>query len=331
MRYIVLYAGGCAACSKVARLVTDASVSGLEARSFDDPEVVGQLADAGLAVPDRPSLMVIDDHGVQVLGGWPMRRRLASVVGWRRSGTIVRLLAGEWRARLTKSASTQALSRRRVVTGILAGAASAVGWALASGPAAASPAVADTTDATASDAAKVLKTATAQQAIRTWGPAAPQLLQSGGADPVLILHHPDRDIYTFIDNSPGALSGNQPAGVSVGMTASAEPVMRYYTLSGGPLADLAVSNGKATVTPVQVQGGTNAHAAALSTQVEPMGVKEAAACFSVCLTGKVKPEDLCWNNCYSCFATGNKVACGLCTVCAGKYAIPCVKACKYLL
>jgi hypothetical protein len=325
MRYIVLYAASCPACSKVAGLVTNASVTGLEARSFEDPQVTGQLANAGLAVPDRPSLMVIGDAGIQVLSGWAMRRRLASVVGWRRSGTIVRLLAGEWRARLTKPASAYAPSRRGVVAGILAGVA---GWALASGAAKASPAAAGTAAATpadAADAARVLRTATAQQAIRTWGPAEQQVLQSGGSDPVLVLYHPDRDIYTFIDNSPGAVRGNQPMAISVGMAPSAEHAMRYYTLGGAALADLTVSNGQATVTPVEA--GTIAHGSAL---VEPMGLKQAAACFSVCLTGKVKPEDACWNNCYSCFI-GHKVSCALCLACAGKYGIPCVKACKYLL
>lgn len=333
MRYIVLYAGNCPACSKVAQLVTNASVTGLEARSFEDLQVTGPLADAGLAVPDRPSLIVMGDNGIQVLSGWAMRRRLASVVGWRRSGTIVRLLAGEWQARLTKPASARAPSRRGVVTGMLAGAASVAGWGLASGAAKASTAAASTATATPADAARMLKTATAQHAIRTWGPAEKQLLQSGGTDPALILYHPARDIYTFIDNSPGALSSNQPAGISVGMAPSAELAMRYYTLDGAPLADLKVSNGHATVTPVQVQAGTIAHGSA---QVEPMGLKEAAACFSICLTGKVKPEDACWNSCYNCsiYAVGtlaHTIACTQCVVCAGKYGLPCVKACKYLL
>jgi hypothetical protein len=334
MRYIVLYAATCPACYKAARLVTNASVTGLEARSFEDPQVTGPLANAGLAVPDRPSLMVIGDAGIQVLSGWAMRRRLASVVGWRRSGTIIRLLAGEWRARLTKPASAYAPSRRGVVAGILAGAASVAGWALASGTANASPAAAGTAAATPADpadAARVLKTATAQQAIRTWGPAEQHLLQSGGTDPVLILHHPARDIYTFIDNSPGALSGNQPAGISVGMAPSAEHAMRYYTLDGAPLADLTVSNGQATVTPVQA--GTLAHG---SMPVELTGLKEAAACFAVCLTGRVRPEDTCFVKCQECATyipgtLAHTAACTACVICAGKYGLPCYRACKYLL
>jgi hypothetical protein len=331
MRYIVLYAASCPACSKVARLVTSASVPGLEARSFEDPQVTGPLANAGLAVPDRPSLMVIGDTGVQVLSGWAMRRRLASVVGWRRSGTIVRLLAGEWRARLTKPAPAYAPSRRGVIGGILAGIA---GWALASGTANASPAAAvppPSTPADPADAARVLKTATAQQAIRAWGPAEQQVLQSGGSDPVLVLVHPGRGIYTFIDNSPGALSGSQPAAISVGMAPSAEHALRYYTVDGAPLADLKVSNGHATATPVQVGTGGGA-----SSTVVPEGVKAAAACFTVCVTGHTDPSEVCYFHCAECvtYTVGSlaQIAqCTLCIYCAGKKGVPCYKACKYLL
>src|ERR1039457_535975 len=97
MRNIVLYAGSCPACSRVARLVTDASIAGLEARPFDDPQVSASLADAGLETPDRPALVVIGDTEALLLTGWAMRRRLAALVGWRRSGTIVRLRGAGWR------------------------------------------------------------------------------------------------------------------------------------------------------------------------------------------------------------------------------------------
>lgn len=331
MRYIVLYAADCPACSKVARLVTNASVAGLEARSFEDPQVTGPLANEGLAVPDRPSLLVIGDAGVQILSGWAMRRRLASVVGWRRSRTIVRLLAGEWRARLTKPASAYAPSRRGVIGGILAGVA---GWALASGTANASPVAASapaTTPADPADAARALKTATAQQAIRAWGPAEQQVLQSGGSDPVLVLVHPGRGIYTFIDNSPGALSGNQPAAISVGMAPSAEHALRYYTVDGAPLADLKVSNGRMTATPVQAGTGGEAPGT-----VVPEGVKAAAACFTICVTGRSDPSEICYFHCAECatYIVGSMAQiaqCTQCIICAGKKGIPCYKDCKYLL
>ena len=136
MRYIVLYADRCSACSKAARVVRSAAVAGLEARAFEDPQVSELLGQAGLQIPDRPSLLIIDTEDIQIISGWAMRRRLASVVGWRRSGTIVRLLAAEWRARLATSDKWRAPSRRGVIGGAIAGIA---GWALTSGPARASP------------------------------------------------------------------------------------------------------------------------------------------------------------------------------------------------
>jgi hypothetical protein len=160
---------------------------------------------------------------------------------------------------------------------------------------------------------------------------ARHVLQSGGSDPVLVLVHPDRDIYTFIDNSPGPLGGNQPAAISVGMAPSAEHAVRYYTVDGTPLADLKVSNGQVTATPVQVGTGGGA-----SGTLEPEGVKAAAACFSICLTGKANPADVCFFHCEYCvtYAVGSlaQIAqCTACLICAGKNGVTCYKDCKYLL
>src|SRR5450759_3479924 len=105
MRYIVLYANNCDACSKVSRMVREISIAGMEARAFEDPHVLKLLSDAGLQAPSRPSLLIIGSADLQMVSGLAMRRRLAGVIGWRRSGTIARLLATEWRARLARSAS----------------------------------------------------------------------------------------------------------------------------------------------------------------------------------------------------------------------------------
>lgn len=48
MKYIVLFQHSCDACSKVARMVRDISMAGLEARALEDPEVSGLLSSAGL-------------------------------------------------------------------------------------------------------------------------------------------------------------------------------------------------------------------------------------------------------------------------------------------
>jgi hypothetical protein len=326
MRYIVLYAANCRACSEVARMVGDASIPGLEARGFEDPEVAESLRNAGLRTPDRPSLMVISDTGVQVLGGLAMRRRLAGVVGWRRSGTIVRLLAAEWQARLMKSAASRLPSRRGVLGGILAGAA---GWALTSGVADASPAPAEGTPAMkpagAADAARVLNTATAQRAVRAWGPAEPQVLEiTGGSQPVLVLVHPERDIHTFIDNSPSAVSSNEPVAISLGMSPAAEQTLRYYTVDGAPLADLKVSGGRAVATLVRPAPGE-----------ESPAIPEKILCWFVCINSKPTTNFACLYNCENCvtYSIGSlarAIACTYCIICAGPNGVACLKECNVL-
>jgi hypothetical protein len=321
MRYIILHAASCRACSEVARMVRDASITGLEARGFEDPEVAESLRSAGLRTPDRPSLMVISDtDNVQVLSGWPMRRRLAGVVGWRRSGTIARLLAAEGRARLTKSATARMPSRRGVIGGVLAG---ITGWAMSSGAASASPTPAQGTPgikpADPADASRVLETATAQRAIRAWGPAEQQVQEiSGGSHPVFVLVHPEQDIYTFIDNSPDALGNTQPAALSLGVAPTAERALRYYTAGGVALADLKVSDGQVTATPVQPDVG------------EALPSKWQIACFAACIGRKSGAQ--CMITCEHCFyyavgSVARLIACSNCLVCAGPNGVPCLKEC----
>ena len=324
MRNIVLYAGSCPACSRVARLVTDASIAGLEARPFDDPQVSASLADAGLETPDRPALVVIGDTEALLLTGWAMRRHLAALVGWRRSGTIVRLLAAEWRARLTRSAGLSALSRRGVIGGAAAG---ILGWAMSSGvahaatsPAASTPALKAVSSA---DAARVLQTVTAQRAVSTWG-AAEVLEVSGGSNPVFMLVHAERDIHTFIDNSPRARQASGPAAVSLGVAPGAGGTIRYYTVSGIALADLTMADGQATATPGQPTAA-----------VEPDATinKVTLACFAACCG---KPTNVaCVESCARCAAAGGNpaqhaLACAPCLVCAGVNAVNCLYVCNIL-
>ena len=321
MRYIVLYAADCPACSKVARMVADASVPGLEARGFEDPEVTESLRNAGLESPDRPALVIMSGTDVRVLTGLAMRRRLARIVGWGRARTIARLLAAEWRARLARSTASRLPTRRGVIGGILAGVAGVAGWAVTPGVANASPAAGSApgmTPADQADAASVLRTATAQRAIRAWGAADPQVHQiSGGNQPVLVLVHPDRDIYTFIDNSPGALRGGAPVAVSLGAAPAAEPALRYYTVDGTALADLRLANGEVTVTPTAV--------------AEPALSKWQLACWLGCI-GR-KSTVACLSVCEQCFyyAVGSAarlIACSNCVVCAGPNGVACLKECN---
>jgi hypothetical protein len=324
MRNIVLYAGSCAACSGVARLVTDASIADLEARPFDDPRVSESLAGAGLPTPDRPALVVIGDADVLVLTGWAMRRRLAALVGWRRSGTIARLLAAEWRARLTRSAETYMPSRRGIIGGALAG---ILGWAVTSGVANASAAPAASTPAlkamSPAGTAKVLQAATAQRAVSTWG-AAEVLELSGGSNPVFMLVHSERDIYTFIDNSPRARQASGPAAVSLSVAPGAGGTIRYYTVSGIALADLTVADGQATATPAQP-----------TATAEP-GItinKVTLACFAACIG---RPTSVaCVDSCARCSEAQGTLAqrilaCVPCVTCGGVNAVNCLYVCNIL-
>jgi hypothetical protein len=325
MRYIVLYAAGCPACSEVARMVGAASVTGLEARGFEDPEVAESLRNAGLRTPDRPALMVMSADGIQVLSGWAMRRRLAGVVGWRRSRTIARLLAAEWRARLAKPAVSYAPSRRGVIGGVLAGLA---GWVMTSGVAEASATPAKgmpaMKPADAAAAARALKTATAQRAVRAWGPAEPQVLEiTGGSQPVLVLTHPGRDIHTFIDNSPSAASSNEPVAISLGVSPAAEQALRYYTVDGAPLADLKVSGGRAVATLVRPAAGEEI----------PAGIPDKILCWFACINSKPTTNYTCVNACENClyYSSGGiaRVAnCTYCIICAGPNGVACLKECN---
>lgn len=331
MRYIVLYAANCPACSQVARMVADASVPGLEARGFEDPEVAASLHSAGLEIPDRPSLVIMNGADVQVLTGLAMRRRLAGVIGWRRARTMARLLAAEWQARLARSTASHLPSRRGVVGGILAG---MVGWAVLPGVANASTGKASAprmTPASEADAARVLRTSTAQRSVRAWGAAGPQVQEiSGGSQPVFVLTHPDRDIYTFIDNSPGAVQGGAPVAVSLGVAPAAEPALRYYTVDGTALADLRLADGAVTA----VATTTPAAQAGEDPDADPDGLGWKFTCWVGCIGGR-KGSEGCLDVCRECATTPGHPAqklleCSQCFVCAGPNAIPCLKECNII-
>jgi hypothetical protein len=331
MRYIVLYAASCPSCSEVAQMVRNTSIPGLEARTFEDPQVTEKLTDAGLITPDRPSLLVISDGGVQILSGWAMRKRLAGVVGWRRSSTIARLLAAEWRARLGRSAVSYMPSRRGLIGSALAGVAAAAASSGAAGASTAPKEDAPVIKAVSpADAARVLETTSAQRAIRAWGPAESQVFEiSGGSYPVFVLKHPEHEIYTFIDNSPGALRSGDPAAVSLGVAPTAGHALRYYTASGVALADVAVSDGRVTASPVQQSPGGPAS----DTEAVPDIKAWQIACFASCIGRKSGAP--CILTCRSCFfdATGTlakMIACTNCFFCAGPNGVPCLKECAII-
>jgi hypothetical protein len=327
MRNIVLFAANCSACSRAARLVTEASIPGLEALPFEDPHVSQALASAGKQTPDRPALLVIGETEVHLLTGLAMRRRLAALIGWRRSGTVVRLLAAEWRARLARHVVIPGTpSRRGVIGGTLAG---IIGWAMSSGLAHAAAKPADDGPAlkvaSEADSERVLKTATARQAIAAFGRADTHVLEvTGGSNPVFVLVHPERRIYTCIDKS--ALRVSDPVGISLGAAPTPAGGLRYYTVRGTGLADLITENGR--VRAQAVDAGT-AHPGT----VEPDINKTQIACFIACVG--VKSSASCIQACIGC-ATDvvgtipQIVACTQCVVCAGPNGVSCLRDCNII-
>lgn len=314
MKYIILYAHDCGACSKVARVVQESSIPGLTARALEDSHVGDLLSKAGLQAPGRPALLILGDAEISLVTGWAMRRRLARAVGWRRSGAIVRLLTAEWRARLARSAAPHSLSRRGVIGTLAAG---VIGWILPSdamqaprGPKAARLRMADPDDVT-----KLLRTASAQQAIRTWGPAQAEVFEVTGSQPVLVLTH-SRGILTFVDNSAGALRDIRPVALSIApsLAEASGATMRYYSIDGVPLADIA-ANGRVTLSSAQSR-----------TSITEPDIRIPTAqltCFVACLGSAV--DGNCANNCVGC--AHSLMSCVSCAACAGPKGVACARQC----
>jgi hypothetical protein len=209
MRYILLFKGSCAVCSKVAGMVDDLSVDNLEARSIESAEVRQILGGAGLETPGRPALLMTSDAGVRMVSGWEMRRNLAGLLGWRRARAIARLAAAEWHARLTQAAGSDVPSRRGVVKAGLAGLAGIAGAAVipgkalaASQPAASGPVL---SIAGRSTVERTLAVSAVQTAIQTFGPAEPTVqVVTSGKERVLVLAHAQSNVMTLVDDSASA-------------------------------------------------------------------------------------------------------------------------------
>lgn len=319
MKHVILFQNNCDACSKVAGMVRDLSVTGLEARPLEDPQIVELLSTAHVEIPDRPSLLIIDDDGLEIISGWAMRRRLANVVGWRRSGSIVRLLAAEWRARLARSAGSQVPSRRVVIGGALGGTVAVLaGWALRQPGSAAAPLRSgggklDVTTANPADVKALLATVPVQHSVSSWGPVG-DVFKVSGEQNVFVLAHPRDEILTIVDSSPGAVQGGNPSTLSLGKSPVTTAAIRYYTVSGTPLADAATSNGRTTVSPVQ--GGPEG--------TRPDAPTPAQLALFIDCCGAYMTVD-CAGGCDSCVAHPNAACIAACLRCAGLAAWTCAK------
>src|SRR5690625_2513007 len=114
---ILLFDADCAPCSRVAKRLKALNVSGLETRSFNEPEITEALTRAGHEIPDKPALLEVDGGSVKLYQGFPMRLKLARRIGFRKAGAIVGLLAEEARARAERAAEQEKVMTRRRLMG----------------------------------------------------------------------------------------------------------------------------------------------------------------------------------------------------------------------
>ena len=315
MRYILLFKGSCAVCSKIAGMVDDLSVENLEAQSIESTEVRQILSGAGLEAPGRPALLMTSDAGVRMVSGWEMRRSLAGLLGWRRARAIARLAAAEWHARLTEAAGSDAPSRRGVVKAGLAGLAGVAGAVIipgkalaASRPAAGRPAL---SIADPGDVQRALSFGPVQTAVRTWGPVQPsaQVVTSGNQR-VLMLVHGQTDILTMADISASA--GSDPTVLSMGKSPAGSG-LRFYTVSGAALGDLTVSNGQVTATAAAGDAIPGVTAGQIARFLECIGAEAGPFCIENCI------------GCVSGGVVGVIIDCPQCAICAGPHAITCAR------
>lgn len=312
-KYVLFYDSYCVACSQVAREVERLAISDLGVISLNDPLLTQALNDAGIEPPDRPGLLVNDDSGLRVLHGWSMRKRLAGVVGWRNARALTRLLSAEWRARFTREAEHSGTTRRRIIGTAAAGVAgiAIMPRGLVRKAGATSPSA---TPATASDIERALASDTMRRAVKTWGPVHPGAIElTAYGERMLAFYHRSGEgtIITIVDN---AVPRN-PVGLSLGKSPAPLHGIRYFTVSGVPMADLVPSDdGKARLVRPATAGGT----------MEPDFNR---TCWYWCmLTHPLIPS--CSTTCLNCFQSiSPAITCSICLACAGPYAFYCYKNC----
>jgi hypothetical protein len=308
MQYILLFKGSCAACSKVAGMVTGLSVDNLEARPLESPGVQQLLSDAGLAAPVRPALLLISGDDVRLVSGWQLRRRLAGVLGWRRSGAIARLATAEWRARLARPPEAAGLTRRGALGTGVAGVAAVLLPLRARTAAKAQETTPALAVAAPAEVQRALATAPVRQALETWGPIQPLVrIVTDNNGSVLLLMHERSDYFTLVDRE----DYDNPTAISMGPSPNPESLVRFYTVAGQPLTDLQVaSDGTAKV----VQAG------------ETPEFWVFGACFFSCM-GASDVSVACVGYCESCAALGSLPSCAACAICAGPNGARCAKQC----
>jgi hypothetical protein len=267
-------------------------------------------------------LLVTDGDQVQVLTGWWMRRRLASMIGWRRSRTIMRLVIIERRARIARDFEAAGPSRRRFVGAGVAGAVGLAVFPRSTGARRGVPEKTGYSTAAASDVDLALASSSLRRAVQTWGPVGADVMEvRDGSERVLVFTHREahEQIVTLVDNAADARQG-APISLSMGKSPDAKDGLRFYTVDGLPLADLAVlPSGQAQFVAVPQQSG------------QPIVPEFSVGCWLLCLQEfniyNLSPG--CLASCEACFGLyGGAITCAHCFLCAGgAKAITCAKRC----
>ncbi|MFC4335464.1 hypothetical protein [Salininema proteolyticum] len=315
--YTLIYDSECPSCSKVAKHVHDLGIDSLGTASSNDRSLRANITEHGLSLPDKPSLLVNSDSKVRIYTGWRMRLQLAKVIGSKRASELIRLAWAEAQARQERK---KAVNRRTLLGGAVAGAGAAItGAATAqaapnSGASSVSSSIAEPLGA--DELSVLIDKPEVSRSAAVWGEVNRHDVARFAADDgdqVLVMSHgDDRRYATF-------LSETDP---SVGVTVEyvpGEPTIRYFTPEGVPIAEFSTDG--ETVTSSQI-ASENVPASA---QIGVQGMKEYAACLTLCLGGKVDAG--CISACGHC-ATGSWINCGKCGLCAGGSGVRCAKDCK---
>lgn len=310
MRYILLFQGSCAACSKVARKVDNLSVSQLETMSIESAEAIQLLARAGEETLERPCLLIVDDDQVEVKSGWAMRRRLGRLIGTRRATALVQLSIAEWRAKAGSNLVPSNAGRR----GFLGGAAAAIAGLILLPDKAFASAKGSLAIPSAASVQRALESEPMKAAVSAWGPIGSEVHEiTRGAERVLAFRHSRNDVVTFVDSSRRA-SATKPTAISLGRKAHGAS-LRFYTVQGTPVADITRSGSNVKVTAPEA-----------APDAEPDSIFP-TVCFIGCIGANITAQ--CLQTCFGCDPGSviTAVNCLACIVCAGPNAIKCLKDC----
>ncbi|WP_460499323.1 hypothetical protein [Glycomyces tarimensis] len=300
----------------MAKKLNALAVPGIDVKSLHDTEIQRLLADTGHTMPAKPAIVEIDGGHVTVRTGLAMRLRLARRIGWRNAGALIGLAAAEGKARTERAQEQRSVSRRWLIGGAAAS-AGAVLFGTAT-PANAGPGETGTLrKLTPAEAGRLQASETSRQALRVWGGSpdeAAYAVTGSIGETMALLKHDDPTTFTCVDMADPSVA------VTLRIDAEHE-VLRYYTVGGTPLAEVAVQDGRSEVREL-----SPSFAPASAEELTPMF---SVSCFIDCVGGGADYD--CAMACGSCVlgsAIDRAINCPICLVCAGGLGVRCVNQCR---